>query len=187
MSRKEKGKLWTLFTSMLSISAFTFGGGFVIVTLMKRRFVDELGWLEENDMLDMTALAQTCPGAIAVNAAILAGRSVAGVRGIAAAVLGTIIPPVAILSVISYCYTQFAENAWVAAALAGMQAGVAAVIVDVVLNLGGGILKEKKRLIHAVLMGAFTASLLGVNAIHIVLACAGIGALNAVCMRRHQA
>lgn len=187
MNKEKKGKLWTLFTSMLSISAFTFGGGFVIVTLMKRRFVDELGWLEENDMLDMTALAQSCPGAIAVNAAILAGRRVAGGLGVAAAVLGTIIPPVAILSVISYFYTQFAENVWVAAALAGMQAGVAAVIVDVVLNLGGGILKEKKLLLNAVLIGAFAAALLGVNVMYIVLACAGIGVVNAVFGRRHKA
>ena len=60
-----KKRLVTLFFSMLSISAFTFGGGFVIVTLMKRRFVDDLEWLDENEMLDMTAIAQSCPGAIA--------------------------------------------------------------------------------------------------------------------------
>ena len=70
--------LWTLFTSMLYISAFTFGGGFVIVTFMKRKFVDGLHWLTEDEMLDMTALAQSAPGAIAVNAAILVGRRVAG-------------------------------------------------------------------------------------------------------------
>ncbi len=187
MKTGKKGKLWTLFTSMLSISTFTFGGGFVIVTLMKRRFVDELGWLEENDMLDMTALAQSCPGAIAVNAAILAGRRVAGGPGVAAAVLGTIIPPMTILSIISYFYAQFAQNAWVAAILAGMQAGVAAVIVDVVLNLGGGVLRERKMLLNVVLIGAFAAALLGVNVMYIVLACAGIGVLNAVLGRRRKA
>ena len=55
---------------MLFISAFTFGGGFVIVTFMKRKFVDQLKWIDEQEMLDMTALAQSCPGPIAVNAAI---------------------------------------------------------------------------------------------------------------------
>lgn len=74
MAQKRKtGTLSTLFFSMLSISAFTFGGGFVIVTFMKRKFVDELHWLSESEMLDMTALAQSAPGAIAVNAAILVG------------------------------------------------------------------------------------------------------------------
>ena len=86
-------RLWTLFTSMLYISAFTFGGGFVIVSLMQKKFVEELHWLEEDEMLDMTALAQASPGAIAVNGAILVGRKLAGIPGIAVAVLGTILPP----------------------------------------------------------------------------------------------
>ena len=139
-----KKRLVTLFFSMLSISAFTFGGGFVIVTLMKRRFVDDLEWLDENEMLDMTAIAQSCPGAIAVNGAILVGRRVAGAAGIAVATLATVIPPLVILSLVSYFYALFADNPYVAAVLAGMQAGVAAVIVDVVLNLGAGVLKESK-------------------------------------------
>ena len=91
--------LWTLFRTMLYISAFTFGGGFVIVTFMKRKFVDEYKWIDENEMLDMTALAQSSPGAIAVNAAILVGRKAAGAPGIAAAVLGTVIHGVGALAV----------------------------------------------------------------------------------------
>ena len=82
---RDKKRLWTLFTGMLTISSFTFGGGFVIVGLMKRRFVDELGWLTEEEMLDLTAMAQSSPGAIAVNAAALAGSGT--VFGIPAAKL----------------------------------------------------------------------------------------------------
>ena len=107
-------RLWTLFSSMLYISAFTFGGGFVIVSLMQKKFVDQLHWLEEEEMLDMTALAQASPGAIAVNAAILVGRKVAGGAGMAVAVLGTILPPMVVLSVISLAYQAFASNPWVA-------------------------------------------------------------------------
>ena len=81
----KQNRLWTLFSSMLRISAFTFGGGFVIVSLMKKKLVDELGWLTEEEMLDMTALAQSAPGPIAVNAAILVGRRVAGWPGMLAA------------------------------------------------------------------------------------------------------
>ena len=176
--------LWTLFTSMLSISTFTFGGGFVIVTLMKRRFVDELGWLKQDEMLEMTALAQSCPGAIAVNAAILVGRRMQGFAGMAAAVLGTVIPPIAILSVISYFYTQFASNPYVAAALKGMQAGVAAVIVDVVIQLGCGVVKKRSLLLNAVMIGAFIAALCGVNVMFIVLASAVVGLLYALKRRK---
>ena len=82
-------RLWTLFSSMLLISTFTFGGGFVIVSLMKKKFVDELHYLTEEEMLDMTALAQTAPGAIAVNGAILVGRRIAGIPGLIVAVLAT--------------------------------------------------------------------------------------------------
>ena len=95
MEKKQyKHPLWTLFSSMLTISAFTFGGGFVIVSLMKKKFVDELHWLTEEEMLDMTALSQSAPGPIAVNAAILVGRRIAGVRGMLFAVTGTLIPPI---------------------------------------------------------------------------------------------
>ena len=130
-------RLWKLFLSTLYISSFTFGGGFVIVTFMKKKFVDELHWIDEQEMLDMTALAQSSPGAIAVNAAILVGWQVEGLIGMIVAVLGTIIPPMVILSVISVFYNAFATNRYIALLLKGMQAGVAAVILDVVFDLGG--------------------------------------------------
>lgn len=169
--------LWTLFTSMLYISAFTFGGGFVIVTFMKRKFVDGLHWLTEDEMLDMTALAQSAPGAIAVNAAILVGRRVAGTVGMLVAVTGTIIPPMVILSVISLFYEAFAHNRWVAAALSGMQAGVAAVICDVVINLGSRVVKERSALSIAIMAIAFVAAaVFDVNVIIIILCAAAVGA-----------
>ena len=169
--------LWTLFTSMLYISAFTFGGGFVIVTFMKRKFVDGLHWLTEDEMLDMTALAQSAPGAIAVNAALLVGRRVAGTVGMLVAVVGTIIPPMVILSVISLFYEAFAHNRWVAAALSGMQAGVAAVICDVVINLGSRVVKERSALSIAIMAIAFVAAaVFDVNVIIIILCAAAVGA-----------
>lgn len=168
--------LWTLFLSMLYISAFTFGGGFVIVTFMKRRFVDELHWITEKEMLDMTALAQSSPGAIAVNAAILVGWRAAGFAGMLAAVLGTVIPPMVILSVISLFYRLFAENRYVAWALRGMQSGVAAVILDVSISLGKNVVKEKQAVHLAILAAAFIATFfLRVNVIWIILCAAVIG------------
>lgn len=158
MERKNgMGVLARLFASMFTISAFTFGGGYVIVSLMKKKFVDEYGWLEEQEMLDYTALAQSCPGAIAVNAAILAGWRVAGPAGMLFAVAGTALPPLIILSVISVFYSAFASNPYVAMALGGMQAGVAAVITDVVLNMGKNVLAQKSWLKNGIMFAAFIA------------------------------
>lgn len=174
----ERNVLWTLFTSMLYISAFTFGGGFVIVTFMKKKFVDELHWISEDEMLDMTALAQSAPGAIAVNAAILVGRRAAGFTGMIVSVLGTIIPPITILAVISMFYKAFATNPWVAAVLGGMQAGVAAVICDVVWNLGAKVVKEKSAMSIAIMAGAFIATaFFKVNVIVIILCAAALGVI----------
>ena len=80
-------KLKTLFLSTLYISAFTFGGGFVIVGFMRRKFVHDLHWIDEEEMLDFAALAQSCPGAVAVNAAILIGWKICGFAGMLTAVL----------------------------------------------------------------------------------------------------
>lgn len=185
---EKRHRLWTLFTSMLYISTFTFGGGFVIVSLMQKKFVEELHWLEEDEMLDMAALAQASPGAIAVNGAILVGRKLAGVPGIAVAVLGTILPPMVILSLISLAYEAFAANLWVARALKGMQAGVAAVIVDVSLNLGIRVVKERDPLCIALMIVAFLLNYaLHVNVIYIILSAALLGVGKALYLQRKEA
>ena len=168
-SRKNLPKL---FFSTLYISAFTFGGGFVIITFMKKKFVDELHWIDEEEMLDLTALAQSSPGAIAVNAAILVGWRVCGFPGMLTAVLGTIIPPMAILSLISFFYTAFATNLYVALVLKGMQAGVAAVILDVVCGLGGNVIKLHKPVY------------LKINVIYIIIAAAVMGIILEILKRK---
>lgn len=180
--------LLTLFFSMFSISAFTFGGGFVIVTLMKQKFVDKLHWLDETEMLDMTAIAQSSPGAIAVNAAILVGWRTSGFAGMLAAVAGTILPPIVILSVISLFYEAFATNRYVALVLRGMQAGVAAVILSVVVDLGGKVIHQRRALPIILMALAFVATaVLDVNVVFIILAAALVGAAAALCARKGAA
>ena len=181
----KKGTLLKLFFSMLYISAFTFGGGFVIITFMKRKFVDELGWIDEQEMLDLTALAQSSPGAIAVNAAILVGWRVGGFLGMVTAVIGTVLPPITILSVISLFYAAFAANPYVALVLKGMQAGVAAVILDVVWGLGANVVKTKYSIHMVVMAAAFIATFVyGVNVIYIILAAGLLGVVLAMLQRK---
>lgn len=168
--------LLQLFLSMLYISAFTFGGGFVIITFMKRKFVDQLHWIDEEEMLDLAALAQSSPGAIAVNAAILVGWRAGGFAGMLVAVAGTILPPLFVLTVISFFYQAFATNCYVALVLKGMQAGVAAVILDVVVDLGIGVARTKDPVRYGVMAGAFAAVFFfDVNVILIILAAAAAG------------
>ena len=170
--------LWKLFLTTLYISAFTFGGGFVIVTFMKKKFVDEMHWIDETEMLDLAALAQSSPGAIAVNAAILVGWRVAGFAGMLVAVLGTILPPMVILTAVSYCYEAFAANRYVALVLRGMQAGVAAVIFDVVCDLIAGVHKLKRKILWVIMAAAFIATVaFDVNVIFIILAAIAAGIL----------
>ena len=166
-----------LFSSTFYLSAFTFGGGYVIIPLMQKKFVDDLKWIYEDEMLNLTAIAQSSPGAVAVNASILLGYRVAGILGAFISILGTVLPPLIIISIISFFYTAFRENIVVNAVLKGMQAGVAAVIADVVLNLGGNVVKEKDLISAFVMISAFIATFfLKINVMYIILVCGCIGA-----------
>lgn len=109
-----------------------------------KKFVEQFHWIEEEEMLDLTAIAQSAPGAIAVNASILIGYRLAGFVGAMVTVAGTVLPPLIILSVISLAYVAFQNSLIVALVLRGMQAGVAAVIADVVISMGWDILKKKR-------------------------------------------
>ena len=168
--------LWRLFTASFLLSAFTLGGGYVIVPLMQKQFVEKYGWLEEQEMLDMVAIAQSSPGAIAINTSILVGMRLAGGPGAAAALLGTALPPLLALSVISVFYTAFRDNRFVAAALRGMQAGVAAVIADVVFGMGFKIFKSRDVESIVIMLLAFAvAAAFNVNVAFIILGCAAYG------------
>ena len=172
-------RLWTLFTGVLRISACTFGGGYVIVPLMKKRFAEELHWISEEEMLDIVALSQSSPGPIAVNAALMLGYRLGGLKAALVALLGTVLPPLVIIAAVSYFYEAFRANTYVAAALKGMQAGVAALIVNAVIDLGKGVLsKGDKTFSLCVMLAAFLSVFwLNVNVILVVLLSGAAGYL----------
>ena len=177
--KKDYSKLGTLFKTMFVLSACTFGGGFVIVSLMKKKFVDELKWFEEDEMLDVTAITQSSPGPLPVNASVIIGYRIAGIAGSLMAILGTILPPMIIISIISLFYEQFRTNPYIATALQVMRAGVAAVIFDVVINLAGNVLKTKRVLYIAMMIVAFTATyILDISAMIVILSCLVIGLID---------
>ena len=161
-----------LFTATFTLSAFTFGGGFVIVSLMKKKFVDELKWFEEDEMLDITAIAQSSPGPIPINASVIIGYRMNGIIGSLVAILGTALPPMIIISIISVFYQQFRENQIIAIALKVMRAGVAAVIFDVVVNLAINVIRTKQFLYITLMCAAFIAAVvLDISAMLIIIFC----------------
>lgn len=187
--KKENRKilLWKIFVSTLYLSTFTFGGGYVIVTLMKKKFVDEYHWIKEKEMLDLVAIAQSSPGAIAVNGAIVVGYKLAGILGAVISIFGTIIPPFAIISIISVGYNAFRDNYIISQLLEGMQAGVGAVIASVTFEMGGQIGKEKDTVSILIMAGAFLAScILKVNVIYIVIACGILGVIRTFLGKRRE-
>ena len=180
-------KEWTLFLTFLKIGAFTFGGGYVIVSLMKKKFVDELHWVEEKEMLDLVAIAQSSPGAIAINGAIVVGYKLAGIAGVLVSIIGTVIPPFVIIALLSVCYNTFRSNELVSQMLEGMQAGVGAVIASVTYEMGTGVVKEKDGISLLIMAGAFVAScVFEVNVVYIVIICGLLGVLR-TCMSRKGA
>jgi chromate transporter len=168
-----------LFTACFYVSAFTFGGGYVIVPLMKKRFVDELGWIDEEDMLNMIAIAQSAPGAMAVNTSVLVGRRLLGGAGAAVALAGTVLPPFVIMSVIALLYDRFRDLTVVSAVLRGLMAGVCAVIADAVIDMAGGVIRGKRVLSIVIMSAAFVVGLIAnVNVIFVIVGAGAAGVIS---------
>lgn len=172
----DKNFYWKLFKSTFIISAFTIGGGFVIIPLLKAKFVDEYGWLDDKEALNLVAIAQSAPGVVAANAAISMGYRMAGIKGSMVALFATVLPPLITLSVISYCYDFFASNQYIQLILKGMQCGATAIILNVALDL---LIKEwKKKLLipMMIIVGTFVANyFFNINLMYAILVDAVIG------------
>ena len=171
------GKIcWKLFTAMLILSGLTFGGGFVIIPLMQRRFADELGWLTREEILDMTAFARASPGAVTVNVAVQVGARMAGAAGALCGVLGTILPPLAVLSVISLCYEAFSASPVIAALLYGLRLAVAVVGADAAAAMAAELLRGGDRLRQSVMGAVLLLSLTtGIGTVYLLAGGALLG------------
>lgn len=148
--------LW-LFSINLFISAFTFGGGYVVVPMIRKYFVEQKKLFTEEELMNMAAVAQSVPGAIAINLSALAGYRSAGMIGVFLSCLAAVLPPVVILSAVSAWYTVFSTNVMIAAVLKGMQAGAAALIVDLVIDMTNMIVKERSIFLTMMVPASFIA------------------------------
>lgn len=173
-----------IFFIMLRLSACTFGGGYVILSLLRRTFVEKEKALTAAQLGDLTAIAQTAPGPLAVNAAFLVGRHLGGWPGALLATLGAVLPPLVILSLVSLGYETLKALAPVASMLRFLRCAVAAIVLDV----AWGMVKEKKRDAFALaLAGAGLAALLaGLNPALLILAGALVGAARSLAPKRRE-
>lgn len=172
MKRDKKNYLWLLSVNLF-ISAFTFGGGYVVVPMIRRYFVQKKQCFTEEELMNMAAVAQSTPGAIAINLSALAGYRTAGIPGVVISCTAAIIPPIFILGFVSAFYTAFISNTVVAAVLKGMEAGVAALMVDLVIDMCSAIVQKRSVLLTAMIPAAFVANfVLGINvALTLVVCC----------------
>jgi len=176
MEDKATFSLWKLFKSTFLISAFTVGGGYVIIPLLKAKIVDEYNWLDDKEALNYVSIAQTAPGAVAVNAAVILGYRLAGFIGMLTALVATVLPPLISITIIAYFYDAMIHNPYIKYALDGMQCGATVLIIDVAINLLRKQIKKKLALPLAIMLVTFIANyFLHVNVMYIIIADALIG------------
>ena len=169
-----------LFVEMFRLSAFTFGGGYVIVAMMQSRFVEDKHWLTEEQMLNLCAVAQSAPGVVAVNAAIAVGYTLHGISGLAVSVLATILPPFIIILMICPVYGWMAGQSWLKWLMAGMNTAVCGLIFVSACQMTQSSLKKNTLrniliILAIFLLSAFTK----ISIIYIILGSLAAGAIEA--------
>ena len=132
----KKISLIKLFLTFFKINALTFGCGYTIVPIVKDVFVEELEAISEDDMLDIVALAQGGPGAMAISTSILTGYKVCGPVGAVVALVASTLPCLITLSLVAKFYTEFKENFFISSALLGISGIISAVLFITVLRMG---------------------------------------------------
>lgn len=141
MKRCSAKKSILLFMTFLKIGLFTFGGGYAMIALLKKEFVSKKKWLTDDAFLDMTAIAESTPGPIAVNSATYIGYQIAGYRGALASTIAVCIPSFVIIYIISSCFESFLQWSYVGYALDGIQACVVYLILSAGIQMVRGIHK----------------------------------------------
>jgi chromate transporter len=152
---KKPISLINLFWTFFKINMITFGGGFVIMPIIRKDFVEKKKILDEQDMLDMIALAQSIPGAMAINTSMLVGHRLRGLKGAIISMIGASLPPLLVISIISFFYGAFQTNPYILALLRGMRGAVTAVMIVAAYSMMRGVLKKDKAFAIVMMIGSF--------------------------------
>ena len=164
---------WESFKTFFKIGIFTLGGGYAMIPLIEEEVVNRHRWVSREEMLDLIAIAQSCPGVFAINIAIFIGYKLNKVRGAIATSLGTALPSLLIILIIAMFFHQFEDNKVVAAMFRGIRPAVVALIAVPTFNLGKRA-QLNKFTIWIPIISALAIWLLGVSPIWIIIL-AGLG------------
>lgn len=176
-------KTMQLFLTFLKIGAFTFGGGYAMIPIIKRELVDNKKWIEEQEILDVVAIAESTPGPIAINSATFVGYKIAGFWGAFFCTLGVVLPSFIIISIISVVLGIFQESKIVAYAFFGIRAGVLALLVNAFMTMFKHCPKEWPAYTiaaFAFILSTFTS----VNMLFIIIGCALLGVASFFLIKR---
>ena len=139
--------LWNLFLTFFRIGAFTFGGGYAMISVIENICVEKKHWITHEDLVNVTVIAESTPGPVAINCATFVGYKQKGILGSIAATLGVVLPSFIIIWAISMFLERFLEIAWVASAFRGVRVAVGLLILDVGIKMAKKMPKEPVRII----------------------------------------
>lgn len=177
-------KAWLLFINTFSIS-MTANSGYAMLGVIKNRFVDKYGWFSKEEMEDYIALAQSCPGPIACSSSMIIGYRAAGLPGAFASVLGVIIPPFIMMIIVTYFYNFISTNSYVRIFIDGMQAGVCAMLLDVVLGLFAGVQKMNKPFYYIMVILSFLfVRMTSYSIFYLAMICIAIAIIKALLVKK---
>ena len=185
MKKEQNGRIWDIFKTFLKFGCFTFGGGWSIVAQIQKEYVEKKHWITDEELLDFTSVGRSTPGLMIGNASVLFGYHVAGFSGALAALLGIVIPPVAIMLGVVFIYDLVKDNPYVERAMFGVRAAVVPIIFSALLKL----FKSGMKNLYCYLIagGALALCLFtGVSNVLIVLMGAAAGLLYQEVKSRHD-
>ena len=165
--------MWELFSNFFRIGLFTIGGGYAMIPLIEAKVVDDKHWLEREELLDLIAVAQSCPGIFAINIGIFIGYKLKGMKGAIVTTLGTALPSFLIILAIAICFQQFRDNIYVERVFRGIRPAVVALIAAPVFKMAR-MAKISRYNIWIPVLATFLIWLVGVSPIYVILI-AGIG------------
>lgn len=169
-------KYFEMFYSFFKIGAFTIGGGYAMIPLIEKEVVDKKQWIEQEEFLDMLALAQSAPGPIAINTAVFVGYKMAGPLGVFFTVLGSVLPSFLIILLVAAFFTSIKDSAAVEKAFKGIRPAVVALIAAPVIRMGKAA-KITKKTIFIPVIAAVLVAFLKVTAVYVIIAAAVLGIL----------
>lgn len=169
--------LLEIFLTFFKISSFTFGGGYTIIPVIQDEFSKKRQLISNEDMMNIVAIGQSGPGAMAINTSILTGYRIRGIKGAIAAVLGAVSPCILIITAVSYFYQEFSQNTYIQMALKGMSGAISAVLLLTTYNLFKTAMRYDKNysilaMIFATAMALFTN--ISTSIIILILALSGL-------------